>query len=164
MSSAPARGHTSSTSRRANINDGCGATAPEALQKAVVEKKADIGFAFDGDGDRVMSVDARGRLHDGDTILGVVARHFARAGRLTPPVIVGTVMTNGALEALLKTHGVELVARRSATATSGRRWEKQDAMSAASRPDTSLPEGGNDRRRDPLRARAPHTSTRGKRR
>ncbi len=49
----------------ANINAGCGATQPEALQRAVVEHGADIGFAFDGDGDRVMTVDARGAVHDG---------------------------------------------------------------------------------------------------
>jgi phosphoglucosamine mutase len=93
----------------ANINLGSGATAPEVLAKTVVDRKADIGFAFDGDGDRVMTVDARGVVHDGDTILGLVARHFARAGRLNPPVVVGTVMTNGGLEALLASHGVRLV-------------------------------------------------------
>src|SRR4029078_11742814 len=65
----------------ANINPGCGASPPEALAKKVVERKADIGFAFDGDGDRVMCVDSRGDVHDGDTVLGLVARHFARAGR-----------------------------------------------------------------------------------
>src|SRR6202158_1676329 len=93
----------------ANINLGSGATAPEVLAKTVVARQADIGFAFDGDGDRVMTVDARGVIHDGDTILGLVARHFARAGRLNPPVVVGTVMTNGGLEALLASHGVRLV-------------------------------------------------------
>ncbi|HUQ42482.1 MAG TPA: phosphoglucosamine mutase [Candidatus Limnocylindrales bacterium] len=92
----------------ANINEGCGATAPEALARAVVERKADIGFAFDGDGDRLITVDARGQVHDGDTVLGLVARHFARAGKLVPPVIVGTVMSNGGLEALLAREGVSL--------------------------------------------------------
>src|ERR1700687_1646552 len=93
----------------ANINLGSGATAPEVLAKTVVARKADIGFAFDGDGDRVMTVDARGVIHDGDTILGLVARHFARAGRLNPPVVVGTVMTNGGLEGLLPSPGGGLV-------------------------------------------------------
>jgi phosphoglucosamine mutase len=92
----------------ANINEGCGATAPEALARTVVERKADIGFAFDGDGDRLITVDARGQIHDGDTVLGLVARHFARAGKLVPPVIVGTVMSNGGLEALLAREGVSL--------------------------------------------------------
>ncbi len=112
----------------ANINDGCGATAPEALQRAVVDRRADIGFAVDGDGDRVMSVDAKGQLHDGDTILGLVARHFARAGRLVPPVVVGTVMTNGALEALLKTHGVALIRAKVGDRYVWEEMEKRDAM------------------------------------
>ncbi|CAN5180110.1 phosphoglucosamine mutase [soil metagenome] len=92
-----------------NINDGCGSTHPELLRQAVAERGADIGFAFDGDGDRVMIVDATGTLHDGDTVLAIAARHFARAGRLEPPVVVGTVMSNGGLEATLRRYGVELV-------------------------------------------------------
>jgi phosphoglucosamine mutase len=93
----------------ANINDGCGATAPEALQRLVVERKADVGFAFDGDGDRVIVIDERGRAHNGDFVLALVARHFARAGRLDPKVVVGTVMTNGGLESLLARDGIALV-------------------------------------------------------
>src|SRR4051812_648699 len=112
----------------ANINDGCGATAPEALRKAVVEREADIGFAFDGDGDRVISVDAKGQLHDGDTILGLVARHFARAGRLVPPVVVGTVMTNGGLEAVLGRLGVRVVRTKVGDRYVWEEMEKQDAM------------------------------------
>ena len=91
-----------------NINEGCGATAPQALAQAVVDKKADIGFAFDGDGDRVITVDATGRVHDGDVVLALAARHFARHNKLNPPVVVGTVMSNGALEALLGSAGIEL--------------------------------------------------------
>jgi phosphoglucosamine mutase len=64
-----------------NINDGCGSTYPEKMQAAVREHRADIGFAFDGDGDRIVMADARGELHDGDTVLALVARHFARACR-----------------------------------------------------------------------------------
>jgi phosphoglucosamine mutase len=93
----------------ANINAGCGATQPEALQRAVVDRKADIGFAFDGDGDRVMTVDARGAVHDGDFVLALAARHFARHGRLEPKVVVGTVMSNGGLEATLARDGIGLV-------------------------------------------------------
>ena len=92
----------------ANINDGCGATQPEALQRAVVDRKADIGFAFDGDGDRVMTVDSRGAVHDGDFVLALAARHFARNGKLDPKVVVGTVMSNGGLEASLARDGIRL--------------------------------------------------------
>lgn len=93
----------------ANINDGCGATQPEALARAVIDRKADIGFAFDGDGDRVMTVDARGEVHDGDFVLALAARHFAKQGKLEPKVIVGTVMSNGGLEATLARDGIKLV-------------------------------------------------------
>jgi len=93
----------------ANINAGCGSTHPEALQAAVVAQHADIGFAFDGDGDRVMIVDGDGTVHDGDFVLALAARHSARAGRLDPKVVVGTVMTNGGLEATLAREGIALV-------------------------------------------------------
>lgn len=93
----------------ANINLGCGATAPAALQKAVVEHKADVGFAFDGDGDRVMTVDSGGTVLDGDFVLALAARHFAKHGKLDPKVVVGTVMTNGGLEATLARDGIALI-------------------------------------------------------
>ncbi len=96
----------------ANINEGCGSTQPEALRRAVVERAADIGFAFDGDGDRVVVVDHTGALHDGDTVLALAARHFARAGRLLPKLVVGTVMSNGGLEVTLAREGIELVRTR----------------------------------------------------
>jgi phosphoglucosamine mutase len=92
----------------ANINAGSGATQPEALQRAVVDRKADIGFAFDGDGDRVMTVDARGAVHDGDFVLALAARHFAKRGLLEPKLVVGTVMSNGGLEATLARDGIGL--------------------------------------------------------
>src|SRR2546428_1345606 len=91
-----------------NINDGCGATAPEALQRLVVEREADAGFAFDGDGDRVIVVDERGRAHNGDFVLALVARHFLSHGKLNPKIVVGTVMTNGGLEHMLARDGVRL--------------------------------------------------------
>jgi phosphoglucosamine mutase len=91
-----------------NINDGCGATAPEALQRFVVDNKADAGFAFDGDGDRVIVVDERGRAHNGDFVLALAARHFARHGRLDPKLVVGTIMTNGGLESTLARDGIKL--------------------------------------------------------
>jgi phosphoglucosamine mutase len=91
-----------------NINEGCGATAPEALQRLVVDNKADAGFAFDGDGDRVIVIDDRGRAHNGDFVLALAARHFARHGRLVPRLVVGTVMTNGGLESTLARDGIKL--------------------------------------------------------
>jgi phosphoglucosamine mutase len=91
-----------------NINLGCGATAPEALQRLVVDRKADAGFAFDGDGDRVIVIDERGRAHNGDFVLALAARHFARHGRLVPKLVVGTIMTNGGLESTLARDGIRL--------------------------------------------------------
>jgi phosphoglucosamine mutase len=91
-----------------NINEGSGATAPEALQRLVVDNKADAGFAFDGDGDRVIVIDERGRAHNGDFVLALAARHFARHGQLVPRLVVGTVMTNGGLESTLARDGIKL--------------------------------------------------------
>ena len=93
----------------ANINLGCGATAPAAVQKAVVEHTADVGFAFDGDGDRVMTIDGTGTVLDGDFVLALAARHFAKHGKLDPKLVVGTVMTNGGLEATLARDGIGLI-------------------------------------------------------
>ena len=111
-----------------NINEGCGSTSPEALQRAVVARGAAIGFAFDGDGDRVMAVDHTGALHDGDTILAIAARHAARNGGLAPKVVVGTVMSNAGLEATLARDGITLV-----RAAVGDRyvWEKLEELDAA---------------------------------
>ena len=92
-----------------NINEGCGATDTAALAKKVVEWGGDVGFAFDGDGDRVMTIDATGRVHDGDVILALAARHFAKQGKLSPRIVVGTIMSNGGLEATLARDGIELV-------------------------------------------------------
>lgn len=80
-----------------NINAGCGATQPQALQRAVLEQQADLGIALDGDGDRLIMVDAGGRLYDGDQLLYVVARHRKELGQLQGGV-VGTLMTNLAFE------------------------------------------------------------------
>lgn len=80
-----------------NINEQVGSTHPQALQKAVVEHSADLGIAFDGDGDRVMMVDAEGQLLDGDQLLYIIAASRQQAGALQGGV-VGTLMTNLALE------------------------------------------------------------------
>ena len=90
-----------------NINDGVGALAPGALRDAVRERRADLGIAFDGDGDRVMMIDAEGEIVGGDELLFIIAedRHFG--GRLNGSV-VGTVMTNRGLEVALQSLGVGL--------------------------------------------------------
>ena len=80
-----------------NINEQVGSTHPQALQKAVVEHGADLGIAFDGDGDRVMMVDAQGQLLDGDQLLYIIAAARQQVGLLQGGV-VGTLMTNLALE------------------------------------------------------------------
>ncbi len=112
----------------ANINEGCGATAPEALQRAVVERRGDVGFAFDGDGDRVITVDGAGRIHDGDFVLALAARHFARHGELKPKLVVGTVMSNGGLEATLARDGIRLVRTKVGDRYVWEEMEKLDAQ------------------------------------
>lgn len=84
-----------------NINVECGSTHPQALCKAVLEHNADLGIAFDGDGDRVMMVDKSGQLLDGDQLLYIIAMHQYQQGQLKGGV-VGTLMTNLALEHALQ--------------------------------------------------------------
>ncbi len=84
-----------------NINDDCGSTHPGNLQRAVVEQGADAGIAFDGDGDRVLMVDANGDIVDGDDILYIIANSRRQAGLLNGGV-AGTVMTNFGLELAFK--------------------------------------------------------------
>lgn len=85
-----------------NINKGVGATHPDALQKAVLRSKADLGIALDGDGDRLVMADARGRIYDGDELLYVIAAH-RRRNRTLRGGVVGTQMTNLAMaQALAK--------------------------------------------------------------
>ena len=91
-----------------NINDGCGSTFPELLQAKVREYRADVGVAFDGDGDRVVMVDSQGDVVDGDELIYVIARHRQNAGVLDGGV-VGTVMTNLGLENALKNMNVPFV-------------------------------------------------------
>ena len=90
-----------------NINDGFGPLAPGALCNAVRERRADLGIAFDGDGDRVMMVDADGQIVDGDELLYIIAEDRHAGGRLDGSV-VGTVMTNRGLEMALQSLGVDL--------------------------------------------------------
>ncbi len=81
-----------------NINVNCGSTNPETLQKAVPEHKAHAGLAFDGDGDRLIAVDEKGSLLDGDAIMAVCGSHLKECGRLHGDTIVATVMSNGGLD------------------------------------------------------------------
>ena len=90
-----------------NINDGFGPLAPGALCEAVRERRADLGIAFDGDGDRVMMVDGGGELVDGDELLFIIAEARHAGGQLNGSV-VGTVMTNRGLEVALRSRGIGL--------------------------------------------------------
>ncbi len=77
-----------------NINDGVGSTHPETLAEMVVEKRADVGLAFDGDGDRIIAVDELGNIVDGDKIMFICAKYLAEKNRLKKDTIVTTVMSN----------------------------------------------------------------------
>jgi phosphoglucosamine mutase len=92
-----------------NINRGCGATVPREVADAVVKQGADLGMAFDGDGDRCILADAKGRVVDGDHVLFLTARHLAAAGRLKGGAVVATVMSNVGLEVALGKLGIPLV-------------------------------------------------------
>jgi phosphoglucosamine mutase len=91
-----------------NINDNCGATHPKALARATVEHGADFGIAFDGDGDRLAMADRDGALFDGDQLLYAMVKHRKQQGRLRGGV-VGTLMTNFALERMLGEMGIPFV-------------------------------------------------------
>ena len=92
-----------------NINDGCGSLHPDSLQAAVVSAGADAGLAFDGDADRVLAVDHRGTLVDGDQILAVCAIDRARRRRLSGGAVVVTVMANLGLRQAMAAHGIGVV-------------------------------------------------------
>ncbi|WP_019833868.1 phosphoglucosamine mutase [Sphingomonas sp. PR090111-T3T-6A] len=91
-----------------NVNDKVGSTAPEALQRKVLETRADIGIALDGDADRLIIVDERGQIVDGDQIMAVIATGFQRRGLLKGGGIVATVMSNLGLERYLEANGLTL--------------------------------------------------------
>ena len=91
-----------------NINQACGSTQPELLQKVVLEHKADVGIALDGDGDRVMMVDHKGELVDGDELLFIIARSRQQEGTLHGGV-VGTLMSNLGLEHALQSSNIDFV-------------------------------------------------------
>ncbi|MCD6548514.1 MAG: phosphoglucosamine mutase [Thermodesulfobacterium sp.] len=92
-----------------NINENCGALYPEKVKKLVIEKKAHIGIALDGDGDRIAVVDEKGNLIDGDDILALFALVFKEKGILSNNTVVGTVMSNLGLEKFFKKHGISFI-------------------------------------------------------
>jgi len=92
-----------------NINEGCGAMHPENLAKVVLDKRADIGIALDGDADRLVMVDEKGEVIDGDKLMGVLAVHLQEQGLLKGGGMVATVMSNQGLDEYLAAHGLKLL-------------------------------------------------------
>lgn len=90
-----------------NINDNCGSTHPEVLQQFVLEKEADIGLAFDGDGDRLIAVDEQGNLVDGDKIMFICGKYMNDKGFLNHHTVVSTVMSNIGFYKALEEHGMK---------------------------------------------------------
>ena len=91
------------------INDGCGALHPENLIRRVARYKADMGFAFDGDADRLIAVDEKGNVVDGDMIICALAKYLKSKGKLNNDTAVGTSHTNMAIENELKKEGISLL-------------------------------------------------------
>ncbi|PIE07960.1 MAG: phosphoglucosamine mutase [Rhodobacterales bacterium] len=92
-----------------NINDGVGSTAPEAAVARVLAEGADLGICLDGDADRVTLIDEKGRIADGDQVMGLFATHWAAEGRLNKNTLVATVMSNLGLERFLEGQGLRLL-------------------------------------------------------
>jgi phosphoglucosamine mutase len=92
-----------------NINRDVGATAPTAMCEAVVDYGAHLGIALDGDADRVVMADEKGRLIDGDQLIGLISRFFQQEGKLRGHAVVGTVMANLGLERFLQAQGLQLI-------------------------------------------------------
>ena len=93
-----------------NINDKCGSTHMEALQKYVVEKGLDLGVAFDGDADRCLAVDEKGQIIDGDYIMAICALDLNSRGQLSKSAVVGTVMSNMGFHRFCRENGLTLIA------------------------------------------------------
>lgn len=91
-----------------NINEEVGSTDTRALREAVLKYRADIGIALDGDADRVVLCDEKGRIIDGDQVLGAIAKSWKEAGKLSQPAITATVMSNLGLETFLRGEGIAL--------------------------------------------------------
>jgi phosphoglucosamine mutase len=91
------------------INQDCGSTCLDPLRRAVNEHEADLGVAFDGDGDRVLLVASDGRIINGDHMIGIAALHMLDAASLSPPLVVTTVMSNLGLETRLADTGIDVI-------------------------------------------------------
>lgn len=92
-----------------NINDNCGSTHLEALAEGVLKGGYDFGLAFDGDGDRVLAIDGKGREVDGDKIMAICAQYLRETGDLKTPVVVATVMSNLGFIQYMKKHGFDVL-------------------------------------------------------
>lgn len=92
-----------------NINDGFGSLYPDVVGKLVVEQNLSMGIALDGDADRCILVDERGKVHDGDTVLAICAMDLKARGLLRKNLVVATVMSNLGLDTLLQSHGISVV-------------------------------------------------------
>ena len=93
----------------ARINVDCGATDPRALQEAVVRGKASLGLAFDGDADRLIAVDEKGRVVDGDAVMAILALEMLKCGKLKKNTLVATVMSNGGLDLFAEKNRITLI-------------------------------------------------------
>lgn len=92
-----------------NINEGCGSAYPELMCKTVLAQGANLGIALDGDGDRVVMADEKGRLINGDRIMAMAALDMKKRGNLARDTVVATTMTNMGMELALRGHGIELI-------------------------------------------------------
>ncbi len=108
-----------------NINDNCGSQHTEILRKTVVEEKADLGLAFDGDGDRLIAVDEKGHKLTGDQILAICARDMKQRGLLKNDILVSTVMSNLGLGIALKEMGIKHI-----TSNVGDRYVMEDMIAS----------------------------------
>ncbi len=99
--------HTETDGTRINVD--CGSTHLDAVRDVVLRERADLGVAFDGDGDRVLLVSSTGQTIDGDHAMGVAAIHRHGKGTLRPPLVVGTVLSNYGLEQLLRDRGIGMI-------------------------------------------------------
>jgi len=91
-----------------NINDNCGSQHTDMLVEKLLKRKADVGFAFDGDGDRLIAVDEKGNVLTGDQIIAVCAKHMKAKGKLTNNLVVATVMSNLGLRQAMKPLGIDI--------------------------------------------------------
>ena len=100
---------TNSTDEGLKINKNCGALHPENLVRRVERYKADMGFAFDGDSDRLIACTEKGKIIDGDMIIYALAKYLKKSNKLTDNTVVGTSHTNMGIEIALKKEGIELL-------------------------------------------------------